>query len=95
MQNGLTFGNECFFYGTLKTNIAATSFKTTVTILADNIRFNSSNNPTFNSSLDQSTYITEIGIFNQDEELVAVGKPTFPLKKSDGKFLAFKLEYDF
>ena len=94
-QSGLTFGNESFFYGTLKTAIAATSFKTSITVLADNTRFNSSKNPTFNNLLDNDTYITEIGVFNQDNELVAIGKPTFPLKKSDGKFLAFKLEYDF
>ena len=94
-NSGLTFGNESFFYGSIKTGIRATSFKTSITILADNTRFNSSQNQTYNSVLDEDTYITEIGVFNQDNELVAVGKPTFPLKKSDGRFLAFKLELDF
>lgn len=94
-QSGLTFGNESFFFGTLKTAIKASVFKTSITVLANNISFNSSNNPTFDSILDQNTYITEIGIFNANNELVAIGKPTYPLKKSDGRFLAFKLEYDF
>ena len=93
--SGLTFGSESFFFGTLNTDILATSFKTSITILADNTMFNGSDNLTFVPTVDESTYITEIGVFNLDNELVAIGKPTFPIKKSNGRFIGFKLEIDF
>ena len=94
-SNGLTFGDESFFFGSLKTGIAATSFKTSITIPVSNNGFNSSNNPTFDSDLDHNTYITEFGVFNAENELVGIAKPTYPLKKNNGKLLALKLEYDF
>ena len=93
--SGLTFGSESFFFGKLSANVSATSFKTSIVVLADNTTFNGSNNSTFEPIIDENTYITEIGIFNLDNELVAIGKPTFPIKKSNGRFLGFKLEIDF
>ena len=94
-NGGLNFGNESFLYGNIETGIMATSFKTSITIMATNITFNSSVNPTYNSNIDDDTYVTEIGVFNNNNDLVAVGKPTYPLKKSDGRYVAFRLEYDF
>lgn len=94
-NSGLTFGNESFFFGNVSAGIKATAFKTIITVLADNTRFNSSNNPTFAPLEDQSVYITEVGIFNENNDLVATGKPTYPLRKDNGRFLGVQLELDF
>jgi hypothetical protein len=91
----LTLGNESFFFGNLDTNILATTFKSVITVFAKNLEFNSSENFSFDSLLDENTYITEIGVLDDLDNLVAVGKPTFPIKKSEGRFLAFQLEIDF
>lgn len=94
-NSGLTFGSESFFFGNLKTGIKATTFKTIMTVLADNTRFNSSTNPTFDALQDESVYITEVGIFNENNDLVAIGKTTYPLRKDNSRFLGVQLEIDF
>lgn len=94
-QSGLTFGDESFFFGNVKADILATVFKTVLTILAPDISFNASTNPSFNSLLDTNTFITEIGVLDSNNVLVGVGKPTYPITKSSSRYLAFQLEIDF
>lgn len=94
-QSGLTFGDESFFFGNITTGIRATTYKTVLTVLAPNTSFNSSLNTSFDGILDTDTYITEIGILDNNNVLVGVGKPTFPILKNSGKYLAFQLEIDF
>jgi len=91
----LYFGNEAIFYGNIDVSILATTYKTSIVATAKNDQLNSTTNYTFDSELDSQTYITEIGILDQDSNLVAVGKPTYPIRKSLGRFLAFQLEIDF
>lgn len=92
---GLTYGNEDFFFGNIKTKIMSTTYKTVFTIVAKDSEFNSSNNGGFDGAEDPNTYITEIGILNEEGVLVAVGKPTFPIKKSFARYITFQLELDF
>jgi hypothetical protein len=91
----LFFGDESFVYGNLDVNILATTYKTSIVAYAKNDEINSSDNYTYNPDLDGNTYITEIGILDQDNNLVAVAKPTYPIRKSIGRFLTFQLEIDF
>lgn len=93
--SGLTFGDEYFFFGNISANIVATTYKSIITVLAPNTSFNSSNNPSFNGLTNTTTYITEIGVLNQNGVLVALGKPTYPIPKSSNRYLAFQLEIDF
>ena len=92
---GLTFGNESFFYGNIKTCILATTFKTVLTVLAPDNQFNSTLNPSFNPAYNTDTFITEIGILDNTNVLVGVGKPTYPIVKNINRYLAFQLEIDF
>ena len=97
--NGLTFGSESFFFGNIKTGIKATTFKTVITVLAEDTKLNSSQNASFNGLLDTSTFITEAGVFKADSRLgdvlVAVGKLSYPIKKNNTRYLLFQLEIDF
>jgi hypothetical protein len=93
--SGLTFGDETFFFGNIQTTIMATVYKSVMTVLVPDTEFNSSNNSSFDNLQDDDTYLTEIGILNNDNVLVAVGKPTYPIKKNDSRYLAFQLEIDF
>ena len=94
-QNVLNFGDEAFFFGTLQTNILATTYKSVVTVFAANDKFDTSINSSFDDTLDTNTYITEIGVLDNLGNLVAIGKPTYPITKNNGRFLAFQLEIDF
>ena len=94
-QSGLTFGDESFFFGNVKADILATVFKTVLTVLVPDTGYNSTVNPSFNSLLDNDTFITEIGVLDSSNTLVGVGKPTYPIKKNSSRYLAFQLEIDF
>ncbi len=91
----LFFGGESFVYGNLDVNIMSTTFKTSIVAMAKNDQLNFSTNYTFDEDLDDNTYITGIGILDQNNNLVALGKPTYPIKKNIGRFLTFQLEIDF
>jgi len=92
---GLTYGDETFFLGNIQCAIRATVFKTVITLVVTDSELNSSNNETFDGSLDEETYVTGIGILNADNELVAVGKPSYPLPKSAARYLTYQLQLDF
>jgi hypothetical protein len=94
-QEHLNYGDESFFFGTIDLQIFATTYKSIITVYAKNTDVNSSINPTYNPNLDENTYITEVAILDNSNQVVAVGKPTYPIKKSNGRFLAFQLEIDF
>ncbi len=94
-QSELNYGDESFFFGIIDLQIFATTYKSIITVYAKNTDVNSSINPTFDSTLDSNTYISEIAILDDTNNVVAVGKPTYPIKKSQGRFLAFQLEIDF
>lgn len=91
----MTFGNEAFFYGNVKACFMRTTYKTVITLQAQMSEFNSSLNPTFYTGVDTDTYFTEIGILDDDDRLVAVGKLTKPTLKNDTQYLIIQLHLDF
>ena len=92
---GLTFGNESFFYGNVTADILATTYKTLITAIGGNNDFNDSLNGSYDSIQDDNTYITEISVFDTNGNLVAVGKPSYPITKNNSRFLIIQLELDF
>lgn len=95
LNYGMNYGDESFFFGNIKTTVAATVFKSTISIPVPSEQLNSSNNLTFDGSLDKSTYITEICILDDDNRVVGLAKPTYPIEKNMGRYLTFELEFDF
>ena len=93
--DSLFFGDEAMFFANFDADILATTYKSVITVFAKNDQFNTSVNTSFSSTLDTNTYITEIGILDDENNLVAVGKPTYPITKNNGRYLAFQLEMDF
>lgn len=94
-QDTLNFGDENFFFGVVDLQIFATTYKSVITVTASNELFNTSVNDTFDANLNEDTYISEVAILNENNEVVAIGKPTTPLKKNNGRYLAFQLEIDY
>lgn len=94
-QSTLNFGDESFFFGIVDLQVFATNYKSIITVTASNADYNSSINSTYDSALDNDTYITEIAILDDLNQVVAVGKPTTPLRKNSGRYLAFQLEIDY
>lgn len=93
--SGFTFGDEVFFYGNVATDIKATIYKSLFTCNILPNTFIKSNNPTFNINQDKVAF-TEIGIYDSNEDLVAIGKFSQPLtRKYNSDILALQATIDF
>ena len=89
------FGDENFFFGNLSTDIKATIYKTLFTINVLPNTFITSLNPTFNAD-NNKVAITEMGIYDSDYDLVAIGKFSQPLtRKSYADMLIIQASIDF
>jgi len=92
--DNLQFGDERFFYGNIETQIAATAYKSAFNFIADNGMFTTSDNPTFNGAFN-NVYISEVGVYDSDGDLVVIGKLSSPIKKDIDKTVIVQLEIDF
>ncbi len=94
----LQFGDERFFYGNLSTHIGATIYKTIFDIRLNSSEFNSTTNVT--RSLDGSTNppnikVSEVGIYDNDKNLVCIGKLSTPVALMNGNTIMLELSMDF
>jgi hypothetical protein len=93
--NGHTFGDETFFFGNIETDIKATIYKTLLTVNILPNKFISTSNPTFNPNQDKVAF-TEMGIYDEDGDLVAIGKFSQPLtRKYNSDMLIIQATIDF
>jgi hypothetical protein len=79
-DNQLCFGDETFFLGNVNAEIHADIYTTNLSIILPLNQFNSSNNSTWDGL--SSVYATEIGIFDGNGNLVAIGKFNDPVEKN-------------
>jgi len=94
----LQFGDERFFYGNLTTYIGATIYKTIFDIRVNGSQFNTTSNPT--RSKDAATNpptikVTEVGIYDNNKNLVCIGKLSNPVPLSGGNTIMLELSMDF
>lgn len=94
----LQFGDERFFYGNLTTFIGATIYKTIFDIQVNSTSFNVTSNPT--RSNDASTNppnlkISEVGIYDNNSNLVCIGKLNMPVPIINGNSIMLELSMDF
>lgn len=79
---GLTFGDENFFFGNLATKIKATTYRTIINVPILPDKFIKSSNPTFNDEIHKVGF-TELNIYDDDGNVVAVGKFSEPLQRKE------------
>ncbi|MFW6246588.1 MAG: hypothetical protein ACOC22_00230 [bacterium] len=92
-NTSLNFGDEEFFLGNVETEIEASVYTTDLAINLPLNQFNSTTNPTWDG--ESEVYITEIGIYNEERELIAIGKLNNPLKKdsSISRTIVFGIDF--
>lgn len=90
----LCFGDETFFLGNVSSDIQAIAYTTDISILLDLNEFNSSTNATWNSQTDK-VVISEIGIYDANKNLVAIGKLNNPIQKdsSIARTIVFAVDF--
>jgi hypothetical protein len=92
-DNKLAFGEEVFFYGNVKTDIEAVAYTTDIAINLPVNEYNFTDNPTWDGL--SSVYISEIGIFDELNNLVAIAKLNYPVDKNASKARSFAINIDF
>jgi hypothetical protein len=88
----LSFGDETFFLGNVTTQIKANAYTTDIPVQLDLNEFNSSTNETWDN--DQ-VIISEIGIYDDDGDLVAMGKLNNPIPKDSTISRTIVFDIDF
>ena len=89
----MTLGDERLFYGNLRTHIGATIYKTLFNITVDGASIATTSNSTFEFGNDR--YVSEIGILDNNQNLVLVGKLSRPIRISDSTTASIELTIDF
>ena len=90
----LQLGDEEFLFGNVSTDIGATIYQTNLLCVVDETMFNRSVNPTFNS-LTGTPYISEVGIYSDDKDLVGIAKLASPVIKSRQNSTIYQINLDF
>jgi len=90
----LCFGDETFFMGNVSSDIKAIAYTTDIPIILNLNEFNSSTNATWNSELDKVT-ISEIGIYDANKNLIAIGKLNNPIQKDSSIARTIVFDIDF
>lgn len=87
------FGEEAFFFGTVRSDISANVYTTDIPIVMPLNQYNSTTNPTWNGT--ESVQITEIGIYDNSGNLVAIGKLNYPIEKNSEVARTIQFAIDF
>lgn len=89
----LVFGDATYFFGNVSTEIKADVYTTDISINLPLNEFNSTTNKTWDGL--ETVYISEIGIYDSNKNLVAIGKLNDPVAK-DGtiaRTIVFALDF--
>lgn len=88
----LCFGDETFFLGNVTTDIEAIAYTTDLALYLPLEQFNSSTNATWDNS---TVYISEVGIYDSDYNLVAIGKLNDPIPKDNkiARTIVFAIDF--
>ena len=90
---GLGFGEETFFFGNVSTDIKADVYTTDISINLPLNEFNSTTNKTWDGL--ETVYISEIGIYDSEKNLVGIGKLNDPVAKNAtiARTIVFALDF--
>lgn len=91
----LCFGDETYFMGNVTTSVEAIAYTMDLGINLPLDQFNSSNNETWNSSLDQQVFISEVGLYDENKNLVGIAKLNSPIAKDDtiSRTIVFAMDF--
>jgi hypothetical protein len=90
-NNIMNFGDEYFFYGNLETDITATIYEMKYNIILNNNQYTNTSNPTWTSGT--TSYITEIGLYNAEKELMIISKLQSPEIRQNIQQFVVKLDF--
>ena len=90
----LQFGDEYFFYGNLTASGIINKYRTLFDFTIPPNQYNTSTNPTFGNS-GQNVHISELGVYDNIGNLVAIGKFITPIEKTNVTTIILEVALDF
>jgi hypothetical protein len=87
----LNFGDEYYFYGNIETDIMATIYEMRFLCTLGRNQFTNTSNPTWASGT--TSYVTEIGLLNEQKELLVVSKLQSPTLRQGIQQFVVKLDF--
>lgn len=87
----LNFGDEYFFYGNLETDIQATIYEMRYLCNLTYNQFNNTSNPSWTSGT--TAYITEIGLYDENKNLIVISKLQSPQIRQGIQQFLIKLDF--
>jgi hypothetical protein len=87
----MNFGDEYFFYGTISTDITATIYEMKYAVNLTETQFLNSSNPTWTATTNP--YVTEVGLYNSNKELMVVSKLQSPVRRVGLQQYLIKLDF--
>ena len=87
----MNFGDEYYFYGNIETDIMATIYEMRFLCNLGRNQFSNTSNPTWTSGT--TSYVTEIGLFNEQKELLVVSKLQSPELRQGIQQFVVKLDF--
>lgn len=91
--NEMSFGDEIYFFGNVESRITAEGHRMCISLNLDNNKYNHTTNPTWDGT--QDVLISEIGIYSEDGDLLAIGKFNKPISKNNNINRNITFEIDF
>jgi hypothetical protein len=86
----MNFGEEYFFYGTLKSDIAASIYVMNYRVNLGQTQYLDSSNPTWTGS---NPYVSEVGLYNSDKDLMIISKVQSPEKRLGVQQYTIKFDF--
>ena len=87
----MNFGDEYYFYGNFETDITATIYEMNYLVNLGRNQFTNTSNPTWTSGT--TAYVTEIGLYDSDLELIVISKLQSPQKRQGIQQFVVKLDF--
>mgnify|MGYP003632767196 FL=1 len=87
----MNFGDEFFFYGSIKSDIQATIYVMNYQVNLGQAQFMDSTNPTWGNTY--SPYVTEVGLYDSNKDLMIITKVQAPEKRQGVQQYSIKLDF--
>jgi hypothetical protein len=87
----MNFGDEYYFYGNFETDISATIYEMKYLVNLNQNQFTNTTNPTWASGT--TSYVTEIGLYDSNLDLIVVSKLQSPQKRQGIQQFVVKLDF--
>lgn len=90
----LQFGDERFLFGNVEAVGVTKKYRTKFNFTIPPNFYNTSTNPSWSTLTQQKTHISEIGVYDVNKNLVAIGKMNYPIEKLSNATIIVEIAFD-